>query len=370
MNALRAITRHATNTLALAKYPGTDPHWVADMSFATPDPILQALKDRVDEGHFSYPHISESVYDSIQYWCKNRYRWKINREWIVIVPSVMSGVEIAVKSVDLGGPFFFQSPCYSKLYNLGRVLGLRMHEINVSNKDIPFKESDLLAIKKISPSAVVLCNPLNPTGTVSTREQLEELTGSVKNLNTVIISDESHADLILGGRIHTPAGSIEGLKEKSITILSPSKTFNLAGIAVAYAIIPSQVLRENFIKNHRISNSKINALGLVACEQGYFQCSDWLDTLIIQLKRNQELLFNELSKTSLEYLPAQATYLAWIDARNSGGAVFNTLLQNGIAVSDGHEFGAPGFIRFNFACPEYHLKKTTDTLLDLFGNSK
>lgn len=369
MNELREVYRDPKNTLALAKYPGTLPHWVADMSFGTPESVLDALKKRVGEGHFSYSAVPDIAYDAIQHWCNSRYQWEIEREWIVIVPTVMCGMDVGVKTVNRDQPLFYQRPNYSKLLTLGQSHRVRAYEIEVTHMHQPFRDCDLQAIKRTHPSAVVLCNPANPTGTVSTREQLEAMAHSVRDLDTVIISDEAHADFILDESKHIPAGSVEGLKDKSITLLSPSKTFNLAGIAVAYAVIPSQALREGFIATQKKSYARNNEMGLVALEHAYFHCSDWLDELIAQLKRNQLQVQNALLNTTLEYTPSPATYLAWIDARHAGCHVFDRILHKGIAVSDGHEFGAPGWIRFNFACPEVQLNKATDTLCELFRSS-
>lgn len=369
MNELREVNRHSENTLAMSQYPGSQPHWVADMSFGTPETVLDALKNRVDEGHFSYCAVPDTVYDSIQHWCSTRYHWKIEREWIVLVPTIMCGMEVGVKTVSRGQPLFYQRPNYSKLMTLGQYCGGQVHEIDVASMRQPFRDFDLHAIRSTQPSAVVLCNPANPTGTISTREQLLAMAHCVRELDTVIISDEAHADFILGEGKHIPAGSVEGLKDKSITLLSPSKTFNLASIAVAYAVIPSRALRERFITTQKKSSARNNAMGLVAMEHAYVHCSDWLDKLVVQLRRNQRQVHNALLNTLLEYHPSQATYLAWIDARQAGTDVFNRILHKGIAVSDGHEFGAPGWIRFNFACAEVPLKKATDTLCELFGIS-
>jgi cystathionine beta-lyase len=189
----------------------------------------------------------------------------------------------------------------------------------------------------------------------------------VKDLDTLIISDESHADFILGDTRHIPAGSVAGLENKSITILSPSKTFNLAGISVAYAVIPSRSIRENFLLTKEFYSTGINALGVVALEHAYLHCSVWLDNLILQLKKNRDYLYNCLVKTSLRYNTSDASYLAWIDTRDAGDDVFKKLLHKGIVVSDGQEFGHPGWIRFNFACPADQLKYATNTIFSLFG---
>ncbi|MDO7928331.1 aminotransferase class I/II-fold pyridoxal phosphate-dependent enzyme [Pseudomonas sp. KFB-139] len=370
MNELRVIHRQAKHTLALAKYPEAQPHWVADMSFATPEPVLSAIKDRVAEGHFSYPNTPDTLYDAIQHWCKTRYQWDIDREWIVIVPNTMSGVRTGVKSVCEKGPLFFQRPNYSKLLNLSSGFDVESRIINPAMAGTPFYANDFLEIKRARPSAVVLCNPTNPTGIVSSREQLEAMANCIQDLDTVIISDEAHADFILGERYHIPAGSVKGLENRSITILSPSKTFNLAGISVAYAVIPSRSLREKFISTKEFYSTGINALGLVALEHAYLHCAKWLDKLVVHLKENQAILRNDLLHTSLRYSPSDATYLAWIDAREAGDNIFEKLLHRGIAVSDGHEFGSPGWIRLNFSCPTDQLKNATNTMLSLFGSSK
>ncbi|MDR9862706.1 MULTISPECIES: MalY/PatB family protein [Pseudomonas] len=368
MTSLRAANRLASNTLALARYPDTQPHWVADMAFATPEPILSAISKRVMEGHFSYPHAPESLYGSIQSWCKTRYAWDVDRDWIVIVPNTISGVRNAVKCLYDYGSIFTQRPNYHKLLDIGKSFDVEAIEIDTQLSQKPFTVSDLQKISLENPCAVVLCNPANPAGTVSSRADLETLADCIKDLRTTIVSDEAHADLILSGQKHVPAGSVRGLQDRSITLLSPSKTFNLAGISVAYAVIPSRKIRDQFISSQALYCTGINALGLVALEQAYHHCSAWLESLLTQLRKNQRMMYDCLLQTSLKYVPAEATYLAWIDTSAAGNNVYDKLLHKGIAVSDGKEFGAPGWIRFNFAHPESQLSYATDTFLDLFGN--
>lgn len=370
MNPLRIANRSEQNTLALARYPGAQPHWVADMSFATPEPILRAITERVKEGHFSYPKLAETVYQSIQHWCATRYDWVINREWIVIIPNTISGVRTGVKSVYKSGTIFTQQPNYHKLLDIGKSFDAGITTIDINTSHIPFSVHDLQSIALENPSAVVLCNPANPTGTVASRAQLESLAECIKGLRTVVISDEAHADIILGDQRHVPLGSVKGLENKSITVLSPSKTFNLAGVSVAYAVIPSKQIRKAFVSTLALHCSGINALGLVALEHAYVHCSAWLETLLQQLRYNQRYLHDRLLKTSLRYVPSGGTYLAWIDARAAGCDVFARLLDKGIAISDGADFGAPGWIRFNFAHPQSQMIHATDTILDLFGNTK
>jgi cystathionine beta-lyase len=155
MSELRVVNRQAKHTLALAKYPNTQPHWVADMSFATPEPILSAIRDRVAEGHFSYPNIPDTVYDSIQHWCRTRYNWEINRDWIIIVPNTMSAVRTAVRSAGGNSSIFFQRPNYSQLLNLASGFEFDSKEINLTLTDKPFDTNDLLEITKVRPSSVI-----------------------------------------------------------------------------------------------------------------------------------------------------------------------------------------------------------------------
>lgn len=370
MNTLRIANRLKHNTLALAKYPGAQPHWVADMSFATPEPILLAINKRVMERHFSYPNITDTVYRSIQHWCNTRYDWTINRDWIVVIPNTMSGVRTGVKSVHNSAVIYTQHPNYHKLLDIGKSFDVDIRSVDTSASRKPFSTHDLQSIALVNPSAVVLCNPTNPTGTVSSRAELETLADCIRDLRTIVISDEAHADFILSDQLHVPAGSVKGLENKSITILSPSKTFNLAGISVAFAVIPSEQIRNNFISTLAFYSSGINALGLIALEQAYDHCSAWLDTLLQQLRHNQRYLYDCLLNTSFKYTPSDATYLAWIDTRAAGSDVFNRLLNKGIAVSNGTDFGSPGWIRFNFAHPKNHLTHATNIILDLFGNKK
>ena len=369
MSGLDSVERHSDNTLALSKYPGARPYWVADMSFATPDPILAAIKKRVEEGHFSYPCISAAVYNSIQHWCRTRYDWDIDTNWIVLVPTVMQGVNIGLLSASVTKTVFLQRPNFSKILAIPANFKFEVNFIETLTSRKPFNEVDLVNIASTRPSAIILCNPTNPNGIVSAREDLKALADCVAGFETVVISDEAHSDILLRGHRHIPAGSVPGLASKTITVLSPSKTFNLAGLSLAYAVIPSTKIRERFISTAEMFPAGINALGLVALESAYQNCSQWLDKLLAQLRINQDILVEEFKKTPIPYVPADSLYLAWVDTRHVGCDVFSELLKRGIAVSDGSQFGSPGWIRLNFACSEQQLRKATGELISLLGGA-
>lgn len=340
------------------------------MDFSTPSPILSGLSKRISEGHFSYPYISKNIYNAIQKWCCDRYSWDIDKNWIVIIPNAMSGMRIGVDCASSQSPIFIQKPNYPKILELGSTRALDTVQIETQKTNRPISSTDLCSIHAANPGSLVLCNPLNPTGIVTKRQDLEDIANTIKDLDTIVVSDEIHADFVFSPAHHTPAGSVSGLENKSITIMSPTKTFNLSGIPIAYAIIPSKALREKFIHIKKKYYSGINALGLVALEHGYLHCSEWLDELLVELLKNRDFLKKALSSTILNYNPSDALYLAWIDTGTPNSTIYDKLFSKKILVSDGNDFGLPGWIRFNFACPMENLLHSTNMISRILGAIK
>ncbi len=345
------------------KYKGQDviPAWVADMDFKSPPCVIEALHQRVSEGVFGYTGIDDETYDAILSFLKRHYNWEIKKEWLVFTHGVVSSMNVACMSVE-GESVMTTTPIYPHFIKAPRhankeVLAIVMKEEN-NRWVLDFEAME----EKINPTCklFMLCNPYNPAGTVFTCKELERLGEFCLKHDLTICSDEIHADLLLNPEAkHIPIASLsEALAQKSITLMAPSKTFNIAGLQASFAIIPNPELRKNFKKTMGSMVGGINLLGIIALKAAYQHGETWLDELRIYLSENLALVQAFVAKNpSLKLLNQEATFLAWIDASalhvKSPYAFF---LDYGVGLSDGAPFGNANFVRLNFGTQRATLK--------------
>jgi len=336
------------------KYKGQDiiPAWVADMDFKSPPCVIEALEQRVREGVFGYTGVDEETYEAIISFIKRHYDWEIQKEWIVFTHGVVSSMNVACLSVETHSvmtttpiyPHFMKAPKYANK----EILAIQMKEEN-NRWTLDYEMME----KAITPTCklFMLCNPYNPSGTVFTCKELERLSAFCLKHDLTICSDEIHADLLLNPDAkHIPIASLnEVIAQKSITLMAPSKTFNIAGLQASFAIIPNSTLRTSFQKTMGSMLGGINLLGLCAMRAAYEGGDAWLEALRVYLRENLAMVQAFISKNPrLKLLSQDATFLAWIDASalhvKSPYAFF---LQHGVGLSDGAPFGDAAFIRLN-----------------------
>ena len=212
---------------------------------------------------------------------------------------------------------------------------------------------------------MILCNPMNPNGSVLSNEELTLIGAICDKHNVVLCSDEIHCDLIIDpSERHIPAGKVEALEGRSITLMAASKTFNIAGLGTSFAVIPNARLRNRFVQATQGLVPWANILGLVATELAFTQCHEWHQALLKHLKSNRDLLASEINKIDgLSYLPAPATFLAWIDASGLDYSDPQVWFENkGVGPSPGRDFGAPQYARINFASSRSYLNRLIDRL--------
>ncbi|MBI5443739.1 MAG: aminotransferase class I/II-fold pyridoxal phosphate-dependent enzyme, partial [Deltaproteobacteria bacterium] len=203
------------------------------------------------------------------------------------------------------------------------------------------------------------CNPMNPCGTVLTEEELARVSDICRRHGVLLCSDEIHCDLVLDPRVrHIPASRSPDLEGHSLTLMAASKTFNIAGLGAAFAVIPDRGLRERYRAAMAGIVPWVNLVGLIATEAAFTRCDDWHASLLAYLRSNRDRLCGELSALpGLSVVPPEATFLAWVDARGLGKADVQQVFEAaGVGPSPGVDFGAPGFARFNFGCPRAHLE--------------
>ncbi|MBV5278361.1 MAG: PatB family C-S lyase [Campylobacteraceae bacterium] len=346
------------------KYKGQDviPAWVADMDFKSPPCVIEALQKRVSEGAFGYTAIDDETYDAIINFVKKHYDWDIKKEWLVFTHGVVPSMNIACQAVG-GESVMTNTPIYPHFIKAPHNAQKSVIAIPIIEKDerwcIDFEtlENSITSTCKL----FMLCNPFNPGGTVLTKEELERLASICIQHDLTLCSDEIHADLILTPHLkHIPIASLsEEIAQKTITLMAPSKTFNIAGLQSSFAIIPNKKLRESFKKTMGNAVGGINLLAITATKAAYVYGDDWLNELRVYLSENLILVQNFVAKNpSLKLLKQDATFLAWIDATalhvKSPYALF---LEYGVGLSDGLPFGDAHFVRLNFGTTKATLEK-------------
>lgn len=357
--------RRHTNSVKWDRYGDRDvlPLWVADMDFAVPPAVTAALHKRVEHGIFGYTLPSSSLVEALCNWTRDRYDWNIDPDWLVWIPGAVPALHTACRLIEPEQSVVTTTPIYPPFLaapgNMQRNLctvplldgaGGRAR-MDIESMGHAFADKGRL---------LYLCNPHNPLGRVFSRDELSALGEQVLAHDTLVIADELHADLILEpGLRHQPFAALSSeLAARTITLLAPSKTFNIAGLGLSCAVIPNPELRARFQQSIDGILPYVNALGYVAGEAAWRDGHAWLDALLGYLRGNRELITHTLTGLpQIKAHPPEATYLYWLDLRACGiDDPVQHLEQHGIGLSDGADFAAPGFARLSFACPRATLQ--------------
>lgn len=346
------------------KYKDQDviPMWVADMDFKAPQCIIDALHVRVDHGIFGYTSVDKGTNQSVVDFVKRHYHWQIKSEWIIWLPGVVPAMNIACRSVKTDD-IIINTPIYPHFVKAPKNANKNIIKVPLIEKDhrwtIDFEEFE----SKISSTCklFMFCNPYNPGGTVFRKDELEKISQICVKHDLTICSDEIHADLILNPNAkHIPIASLnEEIAKRSITLLAPSKTFNIAGLQSSFAIIPDSQIRKNFNRELSGLYSEINLLAIIATRVAYTACDGWLEKLNIYLKENLDIVQKFVKDNpKLKLLNQDATYLAWIDVSELNlENPYQYFLKYGIGLSEGEAFGDKNFVRLNFGCPKVILNE-------------
>ncbi|WP_374717213.1 MalY/PatB family protein [Geobacillus thermodenitrificans] len=345
------------------------PMWVADMDFPAPKAVQEALQARIEHGIFGYTVIPDSLKEAVGEWLKRRHEWEIDPAWLVFAHGVVPAVAAAIEAFsDPGDRVVVFSPVYRPLFDLvrrhDRTLVLSPLRLTEDNYVIDW---DDLERKLPGAKLLILCHPHNPGGKVWTKGELERLGELCFNHGVFVLSDEIHADLTFPPYRHIPFASLHPeLAAQSATFRAPTKTFNLAGLQAAEAIIPDESRRRAFRRvQQRQGFFTLNAFAIAGAEAAYRHGEAWLDALLAYLQQNIDTTIAHLAAELpiLRPIRPQATYLVWIDGRGLGlseAELKKQLLEKGkIAVEFGSKFGAEGsgFLRLNVACPRSTLEE-------------
>lgn len=357
----RLIDRAGSDSGKWGKYAGRDvlPLWVADMDFAAPPAVLDALHRRLDHGVLGYPQPWPSLAEAVGEHLAAEYGWQIEADWIVWLPGLVTGLNVACRAVD--GDVFTATPVYPPFLSAPGFSGRRLTSAELQYGDGRWRWDLAAADAALTPQTrlFLLCHPHNPVGRCWDRDELQALADWCEKRDLIVCSDEIHCGLILDPeRRHIPFASLSpAIARRTITLMAPSKTFNIPGLGCAFAIIPDAGLRRAFHTAMRGIVPHVNVLGLVACEAALRDAGDWHAELLAYLAGNRDRL--EAAVAALPGLAmshVEATYLAWIDARGLGcGHPARHFEQHGLGLSDGADFAEgerfSGWVRLNFGCP-------------------
>ncbi len=369
----RVIERRGTDSAKWGYFPeDVLPMWVADMDFASPQPIIDALARRVEHGVFGYGLESQPLKRALVERMMRLYGWEIRPEEILFLPGLVSGLNVVSRAIgDRGDGVLINTPVYGPFLtapiNQHRTLQSAPLRVRSIGRRLHYELNMEGLAEAIQPQTrlFLLCNPHNPVGRAYTREELSEIAAFCEAHDLVICSDEIHCDLLLDDTRHIPIASLAPeIAQRTITLMAPSKTFNIPGLGASFAIIQNSTLRKQVEGAMAGITPHVNILGMAAAEAAYTQCDPWLEALrsYLTANRNFAVAFLEQHLPNVRFTCPEATYLLWVDLREvvDGGKPADFLLRKAkLAVNDGAWFGegGEGFVRLNFGCPRRTLEE-------------
>lgn len=366
--------RRDTDSMKWKKY-GDEviPLWVADMDFVSAEPIVQALHERVNHRIFGYTRPTSELRDAIRERLRKVYRWDIREEDLVFVPGLVTGLNLAFHTyADPQDGVLIQPPVYFHFVRDPVIHGRVLDDPPLVQKGDTY-EIDFSAFEnsiKDRTRIFLLCNPHNPVARVYTIKELERLAEICLRHGLIICSDEIHCDLVYPGYRHTPIATLSPeVANQTVTLMAPSKTYNLAGLGCGFAVIQNSKLREIWETRSLGLIPGVNIIGHVAALAAYRDGQEWVDQVLDYLKANRDFLAEYIKEKlpGIRMTKMEATYLAWLDCRGSGipGNPFQFFLKKAkVALNDGSEFGkgGDGFVRLNFACPRKTLAEALERM--------
>lgn len=371
----RIVDRRHTDSIKWRAY-GDDvlPLWVADMDFCSPPPVLRALHERVDHGVFGYGDEPPELRDVILGWLAESYGWRVAPEALVFMPGVAAGFNLACHALACPGESaLIQTPVYPPFLSAPGNARLARDEMELARRADGSYTIDFDAFEAaITPCTrlFILCSPHNPVGRVWQPWELERMAEICLRHGVAICSDEIHCDLVYPGSRHVPTASLSPeIAARTVTLMAPTKTFNLAGIKFSFAVIENRALREQVCAARAGLVGGYGVFGNVAALAAYRHGRPWLNALLRYLQGNRDYLL-EYVRSCLPGIsagPIEGTYLAWLDCRQAGlpGNPQQFFLEQArVGLNDGAAFGrgGEGFCRLNFGCPRATLAEALDRM--------
>lgn len=356
------------------------PLWVADMDFASPPAIVDALSERVAHGVFGYGRTPDRLRQALCEWSLQQYRWPIEPGWQLWLPGVVPALHLASLALtEPGDGVLTVTPIYPPFLKVAERTGrlaqtARLAEPVSAGEGWRLDREALEAAITPETRLLLWCHPHNPTGRVWHHEELAIIADLAERHDLIVVSDELHCDLILEGERHRPlAAAFPDLAKRVITLWAPSKTFNTAGLTCACAVVPDGSLRRRLQEAMRGLVPDVNVLGLLAAEVAYREGEPWRQALLDVLRNNRACLGEHVAQwPGVGYREPESTYLAWLDLRGAGlgDSPQSALLDRArVALSDGADFGWPGFVRLNFGTSTAQLQQALKRLDTVLGKS-
>jgi len=355
----RIIDRSNTSSSKWEKYAGRDimPFWVADMDFPVPEFILDAIRARLEHEIIGYTRVPQTLIQAFQSWLQRNYSWTVLEEWLVWLPGVVPGFNLAARAVaEPDSALMIPTPVYYPILAVPGNTGQQAQTVALvpdGNRRWCMDFDALQSTVSSNTRMLMFCNPQNPTGRVYGKAELAALADFALQHNLTLCSDEIHCPLVLDEQArHLPIASLSPeIADRTITLYAPTKTYNIPGLSCAVAVIPNADLRHNFRRAMADLVHSAGPLAFAASTAAFADESSYLPELRSYLRGNLALL-REHAGARMAAL--EGTYLAWIDMRDTSvahrpGAYFE---EHGLGLSDGAAFDGAGFVRFNFGCPK------------------
>ncbi|TSI03882.1 MalY/PatB family protein [Lysinibacillus sp. BW-2-10] len=339
------------------------PMWVADMDFAIPQVITDAIKERLDHPIFGYSYVSDACKDSIKNWFSRRHDWTIDTNTILFHQGVVPALATIIETfTQPGDKICVSTPIYPPFFSIPSVQKREVVEnlLITTDHDFEYDFADLEEQFKTGVKVYILCSPHNPGGKVWSKEDLEKLVQLCIQYDVLLVSDEIHADIVFDGFKHIPTLTVKDAdKAKIITCIAPTKTFNIAGIHAAMMVVPNVELRNKLALNKaEHGRDDLNILAAAAVKAAYEQGEEWVDAMIAYVSNNMDYVVEQLNQLEgIRVTKPQSTYLIWIDYRDTGlseDEMMLRLLEKGkLAIEPGTKYteAGRGFLRMNVACP-------------------
>lgn len=379
------IERRGTGSIKWQMY-GDDvlPMWVADMDFPVPRPVVEALREKIENAIYGYEIPSKDLGEVICARLQRLYNWTVTPDQIVYLPSLVTGLNAVARATgEPGDGILMQTPVYPPFLtapgNQGRVAQTALLALETNKHTLHYSVDYDTMEAAVTPNTrlLMLCNPHNPTGDAFGPDELLRMAEFCARHDLLICSDEIHCDLLLGDTVHTPMAALAPeIADRTVTLMAPSKTFNMPGLKASFAVITNAALRQRLTKACEGIVPWVNNLGLAAMFAAYqhAECDSWLTALRAYLTGNRDLLVQYISEQipQLRVTVPQATYLAWLDCRDAGieGNPFTFFKdQAKVALNDGPTFGpgGEGFVRLNFGCPRATLLEGLERIKQALG---
>ena len=351
------------------------PLWVADMDFLSPPEVTKAMKRRVEHGIFGYVEPDEQYFNSIINWLRDRHNWTVDQESITFVPGVVKGFAFAIDVfTNDNDKIIIQPPVYPPFKGTTEDLNREIvnNPLIFENGQYKMDFDNLRKVAKMGCKMLILCNPQNPSGRMWSKEELSELAEICYDNDILVVSDEIHADLELPGNKHVPFATVsEKAAQNNITLMAPSKTFNIAGIVSSFAVVENKEIREkyfNYLAARELNKGTIFAY--IAAQYAYETGGEWLDEAMEYIQKNIDFVDNFLQKhiPQIKVVRPEASFLIWLDCRDlnlSQPELENFFIRKAnLGLNSGTMFGkeGEGFMRLNVGCPLITLEKALDNL--------